>query len=70
MAKKQTFESKLAKSAGVTFKIVKVVYPYMSSKTNNYRYVELNMKVPLDANEDQFIANEIKNGIARMESRG
>lgn len=42
----------------------------MSSKTNNYRYVELNMKVPLDANEDQFIANEIKNGIARMESRG
>lgn len=70
MAKKQTFESKLSKSAGVTFKIVKVVYPYMSSKTNNYRYVELNMKVPLDANEDQFIANEIKNGIARMESRG
>lgn len=68
MAKKQTFESKLKKDSGIQHKMVKVVFPYKSNKTNAWRFAEKMVKVPLDADEAKYIDDTVKNGVAFLES--
>lgn len=66
MAKKQTFESK-TKKGGVDLKVIKLVFPYKSQKTGTWKFAERLVKVPQDANEQQFLDQEIQNGVAYLE---
>jgi hypothetical protein len=60
MAKKQSFEAKTLKKASVQeFKSVKVVFSYQAAGNNGWRYKEQLIKVPFEANEEQFIQQEI-----------
>lgn len=60
MAKKQSFEAKTQKKgAAHDFKPVKVVFSYQAAGNNGWRFKEKLIKVPFEANEEQFIQQEI-----------
>ncbi|HQV34589.1 MAG TPA: hypothetical protein PKV71_22045 [Calditrichia bacterium] len=68
MAKKQSFESKTKKGSAVDYKVIKLVFPYKSPKTNSWKYAEKFVKVPLEGNEQQFIDDSVKSGLAYLEN--
>ncbi len=67
MAKKQTFESKLTKSARTEFRVVKMEFSYQSPKTGAWKFAKKLVKVPLDADEQKYLDQEMKSGLAYME---
>ena len=59
MAKKQSFEAKTKKKVSEQdYKAVKVVFSYKTGE-NGWRFNEKFVKVPFEANEEQFIQQEI-----------
>lgn len=59
MAKKQSFEAKIKKkTVEQDVKPIKVVFSYRIGE-NGWRFREKLMKVPFEANEEQFIQQEI-----------
>lgn len=59
MAKAQSFEAKTKKKVSEqNFKVVKVVFSYKTGE-NSWRFKEKFVKVPFEANEEQFIQQEI-----------
>lgn len=61
MAKKQSFEAKTKKKdIHQDFKPVKVVFSYQTGENGGWRYGEKLVKVPFEANEEQFIQQEIE----------
>lgn len=59
MAKEQSFEAKTRKKkAEQEFKPIKVVFSYQTGN-NGWRFQEKLVKVPFEANEEQFIQEEI-----------
>lgn len=69
MAKKLSFEGKLKKGKGGNVKVVKLVYSYQAPGTGSWRFAEKFVKMPLDANEQQVLDEELKAGLAYFESR-
>ncbi len=60
MAKKQSFEAKTKKRVvEQDFKPVKVVFSYQSGENGGWRFKEKFIKVPFEANEEQFVQQEI-----------
>jgi hypothetical protein len=59
MAKEQSFEAKTKKKkVEQEFKPVKVLFSYKTGE-NGWRFKERLVKVPFEANEEQFIQEEI-----------
>ena len=66
MAKPQSFEAKTKKKTiEQDFKSVKVVFSYKIGE-NGWRFKEKFVKVPFEANEEQFIQQEIDNILKRV----
>ena len=63
MAKAQSFADKVksAQSKDVPAKMVKLVFSYKSEKTGAWKFGDKLIRVPLDADEDQFIEQELQN---------
>jgi len=60
MAKKQSFEAKTHKKASTQeFKPVKVVFSYQAAGSGGWRYKEKLIKVPFEANEEEYVQQEI-----------
>lgn len=67
MAKKQSFEAKTQKKgAQQDFKAVKVVFSYQAGGNGGWRFREKLVKVPFEANEEQFVQQEIDRYIQTM----
>ncbi|NTW52469.1 MAG: hypothetical protein HGB22_07770 [Chlorobiaceae bacterium] len=58
MAKKQSFGDK-AKKGTVDFKVAKLVYSVKSEKTNAWKFVEKNVRIPNGENEQDIIKKAI-----------
>jgi stress response protein SCP2 len=54
MAKKQTFGDK-AKKGTVDFKVAKLVYTVKSDKTNAFKFVEKNVRIPNGENDTDVL---------------
>ncbi len=68
MAKQQSFADKLKKKgAEQQTRAIKVVFSYKAADTGVWRFGEKFVHVAPDANEENVIAEEIKNSRARME---
>jgi len=69
MAKKQTFADKLKKqSESGAGKAIRLVYTYQSPETKSWKFADKIIIVSPDANEENAIEAEIKNGRTRLES--
>jgi len=55
MAKKQTFGDKASKKGGADFKVAKVVYSVKSEKTDAWKFMEKNVRIPSGENDQQVI---------------
>lgn len=58
MAKTQTFSDK-SKKKSADFKVAKLVYSVKSEKTNAWKFMEKNVRIPAGENEQQFISDYI-----------
>jgi len=68
MAKQQSFADKLKKKgADHQAKAIKVIFSYKAPDTGVWRFGEKFVQVAPGDNEDNVIAQEIKNSRARME---
>ncbi|HHE07386.1 MAG TPA: hypothetical protein ENL01_00380 [Chlorobaculum parvum] len=54
MAKKQTFGDKQKKGSS-DFKMAKLVYSVKSEKTNAWKFVEKNVRIPSDENDVEVL---------------
>jgi hypothetical protein len=54
MAKKQTFGDK-SKKGTVDFKMAKLVFSVKSEKTNAWKFVEKNVRIPNGENEQEIL---------------
>lgn len=59
MAKKQTFVDKSKKSGASDFKTAKVIFSVRSEKTNAWKFVEKNVRIPNGENDQDVIAKAI-----------
>lgn len=57
MAKKQTFGDKTAKKGGNDFKVAKLVYSVKSEKTNAWKFMEKNVRIPNGENDQKVLAD-------------
>ena len=68
MAKQQSFADKLKKKGGEQqAKTIKVVFSYKAPDTGVWRFSEKFVHVAPEANEENVIAEEVKNSRARLE---
>ncbi|MBF0586213.1 hypothetical protein INT08_01805 [Prosthecochloris sp. N3] len=58
MAKTQTFGDK-TKKKGADFKVAKLVYSVKSEKTNAWKFMEKNVRIPSGENEQKFLSDFI-----------
>jgi hypothetical protein len=58
MAKKQSFGDK-AKKGAADFKVAKLVYSVKSEKTNAWKFVEKNVRIPNGENEQDIVKKTI-----------
>jgi hypothetical protein len=58
MAKKQSFGDK-AKKGAADFKVAKLVYSVKSEKTNAWKFVEKNVRIPNGENEQDIVKKAI-----------
>ncbi|HWQ26742.1 MAG TPA: hypothetical protein VN367_08175 [Chlorobaculum sp.] len=58
MAKKQSFGDK-AKKGTADFKVAKLVYSVKSDKTNAWKFVEKNIRIPNGENEQDIVKKTI-----------
>jgi len=68
MAKQQSFADKVKKAQQdkIVSRAVRLVYSYKSPQRDSWKFVDKMIHIPENENEDQFIDNVIKNGIARQ----
>ncbi|NTW62994.1 MAG: hypothetical protein HGA46_02650 [Chlorobiaceae bacterium] len=59
MAKKQTFGDKGKKSGGSDFKMAKLVFSVKSQKSNAWKFVEKNVRIPNGENEQTVLSKAI-----------
>ena len=59
MAKKQTFADKGKKSGSSDFKCAKLVFSVKSEKTNAWKFIEKNVRIPNGENEQPILAKAI-----------
>ncbi|MCG8342859.1 MAG: hypothetical protein MI684_08475 [Chlorobiales bacterium] len=57
MAKKQTFGEKTSKKGGSDFKVAKLVYSVKSEKTNAWKFMEKNVRIPNGENDQKVLAD-------------
>ncbi|WP_294347423.1 hypothetical protein [Prosthecochloris sp.] len=57
MAKKQTFGDKTAKKGGNDFKVAKLVYSVKSEKTNAWKFMEKNVRIPNGENDQKVLTD-------------
>ncbi len=57
MAKKQTFGDKTAKKGGNDFKVAKLVYSVKSEKTDAWKFMEKNVRIPNGENDQKVLAD-------------
>ncbi len=68
MARQQSFADKLKKkNVDPQTKSIKVIFSYKAADTGVWRFAEKFVHVAPGANEDNVIAQEIKNSRARLE---
>ena len=56
MAKKQAFGDKITKKGGSDFKVAKLVYSVKSEKTNAWKFMEKNVRIPNGENDQKVLA--------------
>ena len=61
MAKKQTFGDKTTKKGANDFKVAKLVYSVQSEKTNAWKFMEKNVRIPNGENDQKVLADFISN---------
>ncbi len=59
MAKKQSFGDKVKKKDGNDFKVAKLVYSVKSEKTNAWKFMEKNVRIPNGENDQKVLSNFI-----------
>ncbi|MEI7694383.1 MAG: hypothetical protein WCI64_01870 [Chlorobium sp.] len=59
MAKKQTFADKGKKSGTSDFKCAKLIFSVKSEKTNAWKFIEKNVRIPNGENEQNILAKAI-----------
>ncbi|MBV5304993.1 MAG: hypothetical protein JZU70_12505 [Chlorobium sp.] len=59
MAKKQTFADKGKKSGTSDFKCAKLIFSVKSEKTNAWKFIEKNVRIPNGENEQTILAKAI-----------
>jgi|UniRef100_Q3AS63 hypothetical protein len=59
MAKKQSFVDKTKKAGASDFKTAKVIFSVRSEKTNAWRFIEKNVRIPNGENDQEVISKAI-----------
>ncbi|TLU53698.1 MAG: hypothetical protein FDX02_06320 [Chlorobium sp.] len=59
MAKKQTFADKGKKTGTSDFKCAKLIFSVKSEKTNAWKFIEKNVRIPNGENEQTILAKAI-----------
>ncbi|NTU97687.1 MAG: hypothetical protein HGA62_07745 [Chlorobiaceae bacterium] len=59
MAKKQTFGDKSKKQGLSDFKVAKLIFSVKSDKSNAWKFVEKNVRIPNGENEQQILTKAI-----------
>ncbi|NMW19762.1 MAG: hypothetical protein HKK66_12245 [Chlorobiaceae bacterium] len=59
MAKKQSFADKGKKSGTSDFKCAKVIFSVKSEKTNAWRFIEKNVRIPNGENDQVILSKAI-----------
>ena len=59
MAKKQTFADKGKKSGTSDFKCAKLIFSVKSEKTNAWKFIEKNVRIPNGENEHNILSKAI-----------
>ncbi len=59
MAKKQTFADKGKKSGTSDFKCAKLIFSVKSEKTNAWKFIEKNVRIPNGENDQTILAKVI-----------
>ncbi len=59
MAKKQTFADKGKKSGTSDFKCAKLIFSVKSEKTNAWKFIEKNVRIPNGENDQNILAKAI-----------
>ena len=59
MAKKQTFGDKGKKTGVSDFKVAKLIFSVKSEKTNAWKFVEKNVRIPNGENEQVILTKAI-----------
>ncbi len=59
MAKKQTFGDKASRKGGSDFKVAKLVYSVKSDKTQAWKFMEKNVRIPSGENEQKILSEFI-----------
>ncbi len=59
MAKKQTFADKGKKSGSSDFKCAKVIFSVKSEKTNAWKFIEKNVRIPNGENDQVILSKAI-----------
>ncbi len=57
MAKTQSFGDKVKKKGGTDFKVAKLVYSVKSEKTNAWKFMEKNIRIPNGENDQKVLAD-------------
>jgi hypothetical protein len=60
MAKAQTFAEKTMKKKGDQIKVYRMIFPYKSAKSHAYNFAERMVKIPVNANEQTYLEQEMK----------
>jgi len=59
MAKKQSFADKGKKTGTSDFKVAKLIFSVKSEKTNAWKFVEKNVRIPNGENDQMILAKAI-----------
>jgi hypothetical protein len=59
MAKKQTFGDKSKKQGVSDFKVAKLIFSVKSEKSNAWKFVEKNVRIPNGENEQEILSKVI-----------
>ncbi len=59
MAKKQTFTDKGKKAGSSDFKSAKLIFSVKSEKTNAWKFIEKNVRIPNGENEQTVLAKVV-----------
>ncbi len=59
MSKAQSFGDKVNKKGGSDFKVAKLVYSVKSEKTNAWKFMEKNVRIPNGENDQKVLADFI-----------